>query len=154
VSRFPLPDRPHVPGRTPRPDDDLCARLVAETPAWDYGLDLIAHGFYWEAHEVLEPVWAAAAPNSRERALVQGVIHLANGALKLRMDRPKAAVRLAGLAAECVARAFTGHPDPLLGLRRAALDAAAAELAAGTCTLMHLAPADTGNKMHQNRETP
>jgi len=49
---------------------------------WLYGIHLFNHGFYWEAHEVLEAVWNNAAPNSREKHLVQGVIQIANAQLK------------------------------------------------------------------------
>lgn len=66
--------------------------------AWLYGLELLSGGYFWECHEVLETVWLNAPPNSRERAAVQGVIQLANAALKLKMARVTAAQRLAAMA--------------------------------------------------------
>ncbi|PWE34380.1 hypothetical protein DDZ14_01350 [Maritimibacter sp. 55A14] len=108
--------------------------VIAEAPAvtrdaghgsnivWTYGRRLIAEGFYWEAHEVLEPVWMNAPPNSRERHMVQAVIHLANAGLKRRMGKPRAAARLDALAAECAGRAFAGRDGAVMGLSPAALD--------------------------------
>lgn len=85
--------------------------------AWLYGLRLIEHGYFWEAHEILESVWMRASPNSRERQLVQGIIHIANAALKQTMARPGAAKRLYLLAQNCVLEAFPGRRKaPLMGL--------------------------------------
>lgn len=143
AARFPLPEAAHVPGRTPRPPEGFLDAVIAEAPArtldgeadgnpvWHYGLVLIEHGFFWEAHEVLEPVWMRTAPNSRERFLLQAVIHIANGALKLRMGRPRAASRLAALARENLERAFEGHSGPLMGLEREDVGAAVAAVAEG-----------------------
>lgn len=97
---------PHVPGLTPRPDHAIA-------PGLEEGLALYRAGYFWEAHEAWEPLWLEAAPNSRERALLQGLIQLANAWLKLRMDRAPAAARIAALAAEHFARAGT---DPCLDL--------------------------------------
>lgn len=99
--------------------------------AWRYGLRLINEGFYWEAHEVLEAVWMHALPNSRERFLVQGIIHCANAALKIRMDREPAAYRLSLLAAECIERAFQNTDQELMGLPRSE-----AESLPGRCTVL------------------
>jgi len=88
---------PHVPGLTPRPE-------TAITPGLEEGLALYRAGYFWEAHEAWEPLWLEAAPNSRERALLQGLILLANARLKLRMGRGPAAARIAALAAEHLQR--------------------------------------------------
>ena len=90
-----------------------CAQTLdanaAANVAWLHGLRLIDLEYYWEAHEILETVWMNAAPNSRERQLVQGIIHLANAALKVKMDRPKAAARLLELARNHIDEAFINH---------------------------------------------
>ena len=91
----------HIPGQTPRPTDPI-------RPGLAEGLALYRTGYFWEAHEAWEPVWLAARPNSRERALLHGLIQLANGWLKLRMDRAAAATRIADLAAEHLSRAGQG----------------------------------------------
>ena len=110
MSAFALPQGRYVPGQSARPAAGTFAQVVRHTPpvttsataqtnrAWLYGIDLINAGYYWEAHEVLEPVWLRARLNSRERALVQGMIQLANAALKVKMGRPAAALRLLDMA--------------------------------------------------------
>ena len=75
---------------------------------WLYGTRLFKSGFFWEAHEVWEAVWLRAAPNSRERFLLQGMIHLTNAFLKQKCGQVKAAQRLKTLAEECFVRAFQG----------------------------------------------
>lgn len=125
---MPLPPRRHVPGRNVRPDEAFFAAVkaaapaltrsddAAGNPAWLYGLRLFNAGYYWEAHEVLEVVWMNAAPNSRERHLVQGVIHLANALLKAEMGRANACRRLAGLARLAFAEAFPSGAGRLMAL--------------------------------------
>lgn len=136
---FPLPEAAHLPGATPRPDEAAFDAVKATVPAvtttadaagnaaWQHGLRLIAHGYYWEAHEVLEPVWMNAPPNSPERHLLRAAIQLANAALKQRMGWPKAALRLCDLAE---AEAHAAGPGPVMGLGGAAVVAAAARLRA------------------------
>lgn len=110
--RIPLPAHAYLPGMTARhPEgcfDGLKGGLepgmnwgrIAASPAWRNGIALLRHGYYWEAHEVLEAVWMHTAPDTAERALVQGVIQIANARLKLAMGRAKAAARIAGMAAD------------------------------------------------------
>ncbi|MBA84684.1 DUF309 domain-containing protein [Thalassobius sp. S69A] len=100
------PDYAYVPGRTPRHPESLFEALrksvgadgiperLMETPAWIAGLSYLEEGFFWEAHEVLEPVWVALAPGSDERELVQALIQLANACLKREMGRPQAVLRI------------------------------------------------------------
>ena len=76
---------------------------------------------------MLEPLWMRAPPNGRGRRVLQGLIQVANAALKLRMGRPRAAARLAAIAA--------GHfeaagPGSVLGLSPCALAAIARRLPA------------------------
>jgi len=126
---MPPPPYAHIPGANARHPEDLFDPVkelappetldqnAAENQAWIYGLILIEQGFHWEAHEVLETVWMRAAPNSRERHLVQGIIHIANSALKHKMGRPEAAARLDVLAHQCIKEAYTGFGgDLLMGL--------------------------------------
>ena len=95
-----------MPGQTPRhPDgafdelrgavhDGMSTAELARTDAWLAGWQCFETGFYWEAHELWEPVWMAAPPNSAEAQLLRGVIALANAGLKRRMGRDRAAARL------------------------------------------------------------
>lgn len=85
----PIRDTAH-PGMTPD--------ALAESDAFRHGLFYIDAGFYWEAHEVLEPVWMALPEGGTERRFVQALIQTANGYLKIRMDRPRAALRLCRIA--------------------------------------------------------
>ncbi len=100
-----MPD-PYVPGVTERPEQGLYDAIrdtaqpgmtpaaLARCDAFRTGLHYLHTGWFWEAHEVLEPVWMACPPNSRERALCRALIQLANARLKARMGKPQAAARL------------------------------------------------------------
>ena len=143
---LPLPQYKHLPGKNARPSDDLLESIAAQASestdnsnfrsniAWRYGIRLFNEGFYWETHEVLEAVWMNAAPNSRERHLVQGVIQMANARLKSLLDQPKACKRLSTLASGCIARAYPQYLERderetllLMGLEASAMRSAAAE---------------------------
>ena len=82
---------------------------LATSAAWQAGLHYLQNGYFWEAHEALEPVWMQLPPNSVERKFVQAVIQAANAALKLEMKRPRATLRLCDIAkallASCDSRA-------------------------------------------------
>lgn len=126
---FVPPDYAHIPGANDRHEegflDHITEKALVPTAsssaksnaAWGYGLELMGAGFYWEAHEVLEQVWLNALSNSREKALVQGIIHVANAALKIKMQRKPAALRLANLARDSFQRAWGGtRKDQIMGL--------------------------------------
>ena len=105
-----LPRWAYVPGEAEGADFDtldLAKVLVparfngfvpARHPALRYGLGLNSAGYFWESHEILEAVWAAAPQGGRERILLRACIQIANANLKLRMQRPHAAARLLGEA--------------------------------------------------------
>ena len=102
-----LPGHAHVPGSGSSPDMAPLEAAKAVAPrvtlgedwqdnaAYLYGHDLLEAGFFWEAHEVWEAVWLNCPPNSPEKVLLQLLIQQANARLKLVMDRPGAADRLA-----------------------------------------------------------
>lgn len=71
---------------------------LAQCKAWLAGWALLDAECFWEAHEVWEAVWMALPHNSAERRFVQASIQLANGLLKQKMGRPKAALRLGELS--------------------------------------------------------
>ncbi len=138
-----LPATRHVPGQATTADatvlERACRTALPQTlddtarhnTAWRYGLRLFNDGFYWETHEVLEAVWMNARPNSCERHLLQGVIHLANAALKHHMHRPQAVQRLLALAGECIARAYPQESQMLMGVARADLHRTVTAVAIG-----------------------
>lgn len=75
----------------------MTPETLAQSEAFLVGLRYLETGYFWEAHEVLEPVWMALPENGDHRCLVQALIQFANAQLKLEMGRPKAAKRLCGI---------------------------------------------------------
>ena len=112
AARLALPRWAYVPGETgeAEADHDTLAHakalvpsrfrdfVPARHPALRYGIALNDAGYFWESHEILEAVWAAAPQGGRERILLRACIQIANANLKLRMQRPHAAARLFGEA--------------------------------------------------------
>src|SRR5438477_12429309 len=112
VDSLPLPRGAYVPGES----DEICADqdrlwqakslvpsrfhgyVPARHPALRYAIALNDGGYFWESQEVLEAVWAAAPQGGRERTLLRACIQVANGNLRLRMQKPHAASRLFGEA--------------------------------------------------------
>ena len=105
---LPLPRWAYVPGETADAEADhdtlwQAKALVpsrfrgfvpARHPALRYGIALNDSGYFWESQEILEAVWAAAPQGGRERMLLRACIQIANANLRLRMQKPRAAVRL------------------------------------------------------------
>jgi hypothetical protein len=132
AANLPLPGWAYVPGETAEAAADhdtlwQAKALVpsrfrdfvpARHPALRYGIALNDAGYFWEAQEVLEAVWAAAPQRGRERVLLRACIGIANANLKLRMQSP---MRLRGSSArhwESLARsAHARRPRPATGLR-------------------------------------
>ncbi len=107
---LPWPQWAYVPGEAAEADADyetlgqvkalvpsaFRGYVPARHPALRYGLLLNDRGYFWEAHEILETVWAAAPQGGRERILLRACIHVANANLRLRMQRSHSAGRLFG----------------------------------------------------------
>src|SRR5258708_23126453 len=107
AAHLPLPQWAYVPGETTEADADhetlwQAKALVpsrfqdfvpARHPALRYAIALNDAGYFWEAQEILEAVWAAAPQGGRERILLRACIQIANGNLRLRMRKPHAAAR-------------------------------------------------------------
>jgi predicted metal-dependent hydrolase len=99
----PLPRYAFLPARHPHPIRDADGHShdaadqgmhgLAPDESLRWGLDLFAHGYYWEAHEAWEAVWAASAHGSPLRALTKGLILLAASGVKLRTGKAVAAER-------------------------------------------------------------
>ncbi len=124
----PLPPHAYVPGRTERHPEGYFDAVrdtvqpgmgpadLTRSAAFQTGLHYLEEGYYWEAHEVFEPVWMALPADSAERRVVQALIQLANAHLKQGMGRPKAALRLCAIVHELVA--------PCAGARLMGIDVA------------------------------
>jgi hypothetical protein len=107
-----LPRWAYVPGETAEADADYDTLATAKAlvpsrfrgfvparhPALRYALALNAAGYFWESQEILETVWAAAPQGGRERILLRACIQIANGNLRLRMQKSHAAARFLGEA--------------------------------------------------------
>lgn len=105
-----LPDHAYVPGKTVRHADGAFDDLLqgvtagmspdqlAATDAFRAGIVFLDAGYFWEAHEMFEPIWMVCPPGSAERQLMQGLIQYANAGLKNVMARPRAALRLCDIA--------------------------------------------------------
>jgi hypothetical protein len=149
AGHLPMPQWAYVPGETDEANADYetlaQAKLLvpprfrgyvpARHPALRYGLALNDHGYFWEAQEILEAVWAAAPQGGRERILLRGCILIASANLRLRMQKPHAAARLLGdalqelyaLGARQATAAGDGFADgfptaTLVGLLKGTLD--------------------------------
>lgn len=112
MTDLPLPQWAHVPGGASEGDADyetlaqvkllvppaFRGYVPARHPALRYGIMLNDRGYFWEAREILEAVWAAAPQGGRERILLRACILIANGNLRLRMEKGASAARLFGEA--------------------------------------------------------
>ena len=116
---FPRPETAHRPGENARPTEDLRAPVSSSVDlqlstsnwvshdAYLYGFVLYRRGYYWEAHEIWEPVWMQCPPNSVERLLLQAIIQIANAALKECQQKIKASARLQAIALELLREIIT-----------------------------------------------
>lgn len=105
----PLPTHAYLPGQTPRHPEGtfdqlresaragMSAAALARSAAFRAGLYYLEKGYFWEAHELLEPVWMALPHGMPERHVLQALIQLANARLKARMQRPRAVARLGAM---------------------------------------------------------
>lgn len=125
-----LPPVPYRPGQTPRPPEGLFAAEIAaleslgnpadpadlaRSAAFVGGIAAFRAGYFWEAHELWEPVWMRLPPQSPERHLMQGLIQRANAELKRAMGQPGAAARIDARARAALAEAFLRGPGPVMG---------------------------------------
>lgn len=120
------PPHAYVPGTTARHPDgwfdaikasvttDIAPRLLDQTEAWQAGMIFLEEGYFWECHEVLEAVWLQTPQGTVEREMTQAVIQIANAELKIKMGKPKAALRICAMVEGHLARC-TG-PETILGL--------------------------------------
>lgn len=119
------------------PDDPASRRcalaaLLAADPRWLHALDLFNEGFSWEAHEAWEQFWHALGRTTPEARFVQGLIHFAAAAVKIREGKPagvtKHTQRARELLGELGAASVGESGVGVLGLDPATVSAVLAEL--------------------------
>ena len=121
------PPHAYVPGLNERHPEKLFDFLKADistaevndlpqTTAWRYGKAFLQEGYFWEAHELFEPLWMACPPNSAEKLYVQSIIQSANAALKEKMGQGDAAAKINNHALALRTEAQRRSPDTLFGI--------------------------------------
>ena len=104
-SSEPFPPYRYVPGEHPHPTRDPRGHSsgtpevtqLLSPDSWQtcapylYAIDLFNHGYWWEAHEALEPFWRAADRNARDGLFLQGLIQVAAALLRHSMGTVEAA---------------------------------------------------------------
>ena len=104
------------------------AAVLAQNPQWLYALDLSRAGFYWEAHEVWEGFWNALGRTTTEARFVQGLIHLAAAAVKIREGKPAGVARHTKRARVLLGDMEAADGDGTLGLAPESISAVVTEL--------------------------
>ncbi len=135
------PDWAYVPGETERHAEDLfdpiretvwrgmTEKELASSKAFLIGMSYLDDGYFWEAHEVMEPVWLSCQPESPARHAVQALIQIANGALKLRMGKPNAVKRILVIVDTLIAQIGKPDDEEVLGVTVGEIRARAKALA-------------------------
>ena len=113
------------------------AAMLAGNPRWLYALDLFNGGFYWEAHETWEGFWHAFGRTSPEAQFVQGLIHLAAAAVKIREGKPVGVTRHTRRARELFGDMKSAPVAGTLGLAPESISAVVAELEGYTPACWH-----------------
>ncbi len=88
----------HFHGRTfsaPEPVSEI-AWMV--NPLWLYGVDLFNNRFYWEAHEVWEPLWRALDKAEPPGMFIQGLMQCSAAMLKVHLENMEGVLALWGKA--------------------------------------------------------
>jgi hypothetical protein len=122
--RLPLPTVRYVPDQSPRAVRDevraFLDRVLGDQEAsgvraaqrrFRYGWRLFSAGFFWEAHEVWEPLWRRAAPGSGDEAVLHGLLVASAAALRAEVGKRDAASRLAKRALTYLAEGETLRPS-------------------------------------------
>jgi len=115
------------------------AAALAENPRWLYALDLYNAGFYWEAHEAWEGCWNALGRKTPDARFVQGLIHLAAAAVKIREGKPLGVARHSKRARELLGNLEAADGGGALGLAPESISAVVTELEHFTPACWHTA---------------
>jgi len=106
----PFPRYRYLPGQTPHPTRDPDGHSYGrpepalehfDPSGWQdcaeylYAIDLLNHGYWWEAHEAFEAIWHAAGQRDTKTGLfIQGLLQIGVGAMKRYLGQQSAAIRL------------------------------------------------------------
>lgn len=109
-SQRPFPAYRYLPGQAPHPTRDPDGHSYNsgeisldsfDSGDWQscdeylYAIDLLNHGYWWEAHESLEAIWFAAGQRETRTGLfIQGLLQIGIGAMKQHLGQTDAAIRL------------------------------------------------------------
>ncbi len=113
------------------------AALLTANSRWLYSLDLFNAGFYWEAHEVWESFWNALGRTTPEALFIQGLIHLAAAAVKVREGKPAGVSRHTQRARELLGDLEAARLGVTLGLAPDSLSVVVKELGKHTPECWH-----------------
>lgn len=130
-----------VPGQAPHPTrdprghsygaaevrEDFDPDRWRECAAYLHGVDLFNAGFWWEAHEALEGLWARLPEPSAPRSFLQGLIQLSAALLKRHMGHGDAARRLVAKARETLSSVRGDYAGVAVDALVDAVDGAAAD---------------------------
>lgn len=108
-TEIPFPRRKYIPGQGVHPSRDPAGPHVPEVASsvkfgpdtWQdcqpylYAIDLFNHGYWWEAHEVLEDLWMETGKKTTIARFLQGIIQVAAALLKDSLAFDHGASRLA-----------------------------------------------------------
>ena len=150
---IPFPPYSYVPGHgLPHPVNDPAGHLYAareqahelsttaelvESSRWLYAIDLFNAGFYWEAHEAWEALWHAFGRTGPEAQFIQGLIHLAAAAVKIREGKPAGVARHTQRARELLGDLKSAAVGGFPGLTPESVSAIIAELGGYTPACWH-----------------
>lgn len=106
----PFPSYRYLPGKTPHPTRDPAGHSYTSEPVridrfspddwfeceeYLYAIDLLNHGYWWEAHESLEAIWLACdRGRTKTGRFIQGVLQIGIGQLKQHLGQRSAATRM------------------------------------------------------------
>ncbi len=112
-SEEPLPPYRYVPGGDlPHPVTDPAGHFAGRAfraatvsplawmvdPLWLFGVDLFNQQYFWEAHEVWEPLWKGLDKAEPPGMMIQGLMQCAGGLLKVRAGELEGMVAFWGQA--------------------------------------------------------
>lgn len=147
LPEIPFPPYSYVPGKFPHPTratdghgaidvaplpDKVIPDRWRDYPHYLWGLDLLNHGYYWEAHESWEALWHVAGRHGPVADFFKALIKLAAAGFKAREGRVNGIRRHARRAERLFAKIAASGDEPtddFMGFSLQSLGAFAADIA-------------------------